>query len=84
MLKPLKIPRGIANIFRIGNSTEIKIPEKWAYRPDQILESVGSESMKGELANNYLSVKSPISLSKGTPYVIADSLFEGYFVNGKR
>lgn len=79
MLKPLKLPRGICNLFAIGDSATISLPEKWNHRPDKILESVGCKSMKNEIINNYMSVTSPISLKKGDPYVITDNLFNKYF-----
>ena len=79
MIKPLKLPRGICNLFAIGDSSTISIPEKWNHRPDKILDSVGQKSMKGEIANNYISVTSPISLKSGDNYIIVDSLFKKYF-----
>ena len=82
MIKPLNIPRGIANLFAIGNSSEIPIIQMWEKRPDQILESIGQKSMKKELINNYVSNQSPITMKIGDRYVITDSLFGGYFFNG--
>lgn len=79
MLKPLKLPRGVCNLFAIGDSATVTIPEKWSYRPDKILESVGQKSMKGEIINNHISVSSPITLKSGDDYIIVDSLFRKYF-----
>ena len=80
MLKPLKIPRGVANIFVLGDSTTQKINEYTKYRPDKILEQYGMESMSKEIVNNYLTNISPISCKSDVTYVIADALFNGYFV----
>lgn len=79
MLKPLKLPRGVCNLFAIGDSVTVTIPEKWSYRPDKILDSVGQKSMKGEVINNYISVVSPITLRSGDSYVVVDGLFKKYF-----
>lgn len=84
MIKPLKIPRGIGNIFVLGNSADISIIEKWKHRPDKILEVIGQSSMKKEVLNNYMSNTSPISLKNGDTYTVTDELFEGYFLNGSR
>lgn len=81
MIKPLKLPRGVMNLFAINDSVEVRIPEKWNHRPDFILDSVGQKSMKGELINNYVSVTSPISLNSGDSYTVVDSLFTKYFFN---
>jgi len=84
MLKPLKIPRGIADLFVLGDSSEIPIIESWKRRPDKILVSIGQASMRSEIINNYISNKSPITLKNGDTYTVTDDLFEGYFVNGGR
>ena len=84
MIKPLKIPRGIGNIFVLGNSSDIPIIEKWKHRPDKILDVIGQASVKKEMLNNYMSNTSPISLKNGDTYIITDELFEGYFLNGSR
>jgi len=81
MLKPLKIPRCVANLFSIGNSTEISIIQDFEYRPDKIPESINVPSIYEELVDNYVSNKSPITLKKGDYYTITDSLFKGYFAN---
>ena len=81
MLKPIKVPRGIANLFALGNSSEIPIIEVWANRPDKILDVVGQKSMKNELINNYMSNKSPISLHVRDRYLITDDIFTGNFTN---
>lgn len=80
MLKPLKIPRGIANIFMLGDVDSIGITEKFTYRPDKIMDQFGMKSMLKEIVNNYISNISPISCENGVEYLIADSLFNGYFV----
>lgn len=81
MMKPLKLPRGVCNLFSIGNSVTFNVPEKWNHRPDFILDSVGGKSMKGELVNNYISVTSPITLNKGDSYTVVDSVYKNYFFN---
>ena len=81
MIKPVKVPRGIANIFAIGNSSEITITENWKHRPDKILDSIGQKSMKYEILNNYMSNVSPISLVNGNNYIVTDRIFGGYFFN---
>ena len=35
MIKPIVFPRGIANLFSIGMSSEEKVAENWEYRPDK-------------------------------------------------
>ena len=82
MIKPVKLPRGVANIFMLGNSSEVKVMESWNHRPDKILELVGQKSMKYEIINNYMSNTSPISLKNGDKYIITDRTFGGYFFNG--
>ena len=79
MLKPLNIPRGVAKIFMIGNSTETIIDETYNHRPDRVLSSSGMKSIMKELVNNYISNISPISCKNGTTYIITDSLFNAYF-----
>lgn len=81
MLKPIKIPRGIANIFAVGNSTDMNIIESLEYRPDKIQEMINTPSMAKELTDNYMSNVSPITLKKGSDYIITDNLFKGYFAN---
>ena len=81
MLKPIKIPRCIANLFSIGNSTNINIIEDFEYRPDKIQEMINTPSISKELVDNYISNKSPITLKKGDTYTITDGLFKGYFAN---
>lgn len=80
MLKPLKIPRGVANIFMLGDIDQMDINENLAYRPDKVMDQFGMKSMVKEIVNNYISNISPISCKTGTEYLIADSLFNGYFV----
>ncbi len=80
MLKPLKIPRGVANIFMLGDTDEIIINESLSYRPDRVMDQFGMKSMVKEIVNNYISNISPISCENGKEYLIADSLFNGYFV----
>jgi hypothetical protein len=81
MLKPVKIPRCVANIFSIGNSTDINIIENFEYRPDKIQETLNAPSMNKELIDNYMSNISPITLRKGSTYTITDNMFKGYFGN---
>ena len=80
MLRPLKIPRGVANLLSIGNSSTIIIDEKYKHRPDKILDSMGMKSLSKEVTNNYMSVTSPISCENQDVYTITDSLFNSYFM----
>ena len=80
MLKPLKIPRGVADIFIIGDASSQKIDETTTHRPDRVLEQFGMESIGKEITNNYLTNVSPISCKNGIDYIIADSLFCAYFI----
>ena len=82
MLKPVKFPRCVANLFAIGNSSELPITQDFEYRPDKIPTALNQASMKEELIDNYMSNISPISLKKGFKYTVTDSLFKGYFGNG--
>lgn len=79
MIKPVKFPRCVANLFSLGNSTTIGITQDLEHRPDKIPIMLNHASMKEELIDNYISNKSPITLKKGDSYVITDSLFKGYF-----
>ena len=81
MLKPVKIPRCVANLFSIGNSVDITITENFERRPDKIPESVNVASIREEIVDNYISNKSPITLKKGDTYTVTDKLFKGYFAN---
>ena len=81
MLKPVKVPRCVANLFTIGNSTDMTITEAFEYRPDKIPESVNMPSITEEIVDNYISNKSPITLRKGDIYTVTDKLFKGYFGN---
>lgn len=79
MIKPVKFPRCVANLFSLGNSTIITIREDLEHRPDKIPTMLNQPSMKEELVDNYISNVSPITLKKGDSYVITDTLFKGYF-----
>ena len=81
MFKPVKIPRCVANLFSIGDSTDMVITENFEYRPDKIPESVNMPSISEEVVDNYMSNTSPISLRKGDIYTVTDKLFKGYFGN---
>ena len=81
MLKPIKIPRCVANLFSIGDSAEMTITEVFEYRPDKIPESINVASINEEIVDNYISNKSPITLRKGDVYTVTDKLFKGYFAN---
>ena len=72
--KPIAVPRGIANIFSIGLSSQSSVTENWEYRPDKM-----NEGMTMELINNNLSNTSPISCKKGTPYKLSTRTFAGWF-----
>ena len=80
MLNPLKIPRGVANLFMIGDVDVTTITEDVAHRPDKILKRCGMNSMVKEIVNNYISNISPISCENGAEYIVTDALFNGYFV----
>ena len=79
MIKPVKLPRCVANLFAIGNSAEFSVIENYEYRPDKIPETLNEASMTEELIDNYISNTSPITFRKGTKYTITDSMFKGYF-----
>jgi len=81
MLKPVKLPRGVMNLFAIGNSVDIYIAEDISYRPDKIPAKLNLPSVREELVDNYMSNISPITLNKGDEYKITDNLFKGYFSN---
>ena len=81
MFKPVKIPRCVANLFSIGNSTDMIITENFEYRPDKIHASVNMPAISEEGVDNYMSNTSPISLRKGDIYTVTDKLFKGYFGN---
>ena len=74
MIKPIVFPRGIANLFSIGMSSEEKVAENWEYRPDK-----ACLGMRDELINNNLSNVSPISCVKGKTYKKAGTVFKAYF-----
>lgn len=79
MIKPITIPRGIANIFILGLATADFYDEATQYRPDKIHSNNGISGVKDEIVNDYLSVTSPIEARKGTGEIFADSLFKSYF-----
>lgn len=80
MLKPLKIPRGVASVFMVGCTTVKQIDENYAHRPDKILDYYGMKSIGKEMVNNYMSNTSPISCKQGDEYYILNALFMSYFV----
>lgn len=82
MLKPIKVPRCVANLFAINDSAELTITEDLAFRPDKIPEKLNVKSINEEIIDNYMSNTSPISLKKGDTYTVTDALFKGYFANG--
>lgn len=75
----ITIPYGIAQLFKIGQSSTLKVNDNFAHRPDKVLDSVGLPSFKNEMANNRISNTSPISMRTGSSYDILDSLFLSYF-----
>lgn len=81
MLKPLKLPRGVVNLFRLGNSAEMPITQDYEHRPDKIFSKLNKASIRDELVDNYMSNISPITLDKSDTYIVTDSLFKGYFAN---
>lgn len=83
MIKPIVIPRGVANIMKLGNCVEINVVQNWYYRPDKLIkEATPNPSMRLEIMNNYISNTSPISLKKNSKYTLADNMFKEYFCNG--
>ena len=83
MIKPLVIPRGIANIMKLGNCIEIDVVQNWYHRPDKLIDEITpAPSMVLEVMNNYVSNTSPISLKKNSTYTIVDNMFKEYFCNG--
>jgi hypothetical protein len=74
MMKPLKIPRGVAYLFCQDLVTGDEATEDTQYRPDFL-----NNDMRNEIINNWLSHISPISLVKKTPYLISDVMFMSYF-----
>lgn len=79
MLKPITIPRGVANIFLLGLSTVSVYTEQTEHRPDKLMDDVDEDSMRYEILSNYLSVISPISATKGKGEVFPMQLFDSYF-----
>jgi hypothetical protein len=73
MFKPIRFPRGIANLFSIGLCSKQIVGEGYQHRPDKL-----SGGMKEELINNNLSNISPISCEKGKVYSTASQMFIGW------
>lgn len=83
MINPLKIPRGVGNIFKLGDCVEITVKQNWCCRPDKLIQEVTPlPSMVLEILNNYVSNTSPISLRINSTYTIVDNMFKEYFYNG--
>lgn len=74
MVKPLKIPKGVAFLFCQDHITGKIIEEGEQHRPDLI-----NNSIRNEFINNYMSNISPISLIKRSGYIITDVMFMSYF-----
>ena len=80
MMKPLKIPRGVANIMMLNDCIKISVKQDWYYRPDKLInELTPMPSMNLELLDNHISNTSPISLKKNSNYYLVDNLFKEYF-----
>ena len=79
MIKPISIPRGIANIFLIGLANADSYNEETQYRPDKIHSNNGISGIKDEIIDNYISVMSPIEACKGTIEIFVQPLFKSYF-----
>ena len=75
----IELPYGVAQLFKIGQRSTIKVNDKFSHRPDKILDAMGLPSFKNEMANNRISNTSPISMKVGTQYDILDPLFLSYF-----
>ncbi len=74
MMKPLNIPRGVANLFCQDLVYGEEVTEDIQYRPDFL-----NNDMRNEIINNHLTNVSPISLLKRSYYLIADVMFMSYF-----
>jgi hypothetical protein len=79
MIKPITLPRGIAQIFSMGDRLLIDINEQNEYRPDRVVDSGDPNRIKKEFMNNNLSNLSPISFKKGHYYFAIDDTFMSYF-----
>ena len=79
MIKPLTIPRGVANLFILGLATVDSFNEKTQYRPDKIHEDNQISGIKDEIVDNYISVISPITATKGKAEIFIQPLFKSYF-----
>jgi hypothetical protein len=79
MLKPLKIPRGVANVFILGEAQVDYFWERTQFRPDFLLDDAGRYGIKDELTSNYISNLSPITAVKGRAEIIPNELFKSYF-----
>ena len=55
MIKPLKVPRGVAVLFSLGNRYDVKISQDWSHRSDKVLETMNLKSLKYEIMDNYIS-----------------------------
>ena len=77
MIKPLKVPRGVAVLFSLGNRYDVKISQDWSHRSDKVLETMNLKSLKYEIMDNYISNASPMTLNKGDPYVIVSNSSSG-------
>lgn len=75
----IQLPFGVAQLFKIGDSSTIRASDKISYRPDKVLDTLGLSSYKNEMANNRISNTSPISMKPGSLYTVLDSLFLSSF-----
>ena len=79
MLNPIMIPRGVSQLFLIGQADVYEFDESTKNRPDKVLDNCGQYGIKSEIVSNYVSVQSPISAVKGTAEIVPKSLFRAYF-----
>ena len=74
MISPLKIPRGVANLFAIGMAEGDIVNENTQFRPDFL-----NNDIRTEIINNWMTNISPISLEKKQAYIFVDVTFISYF-----
>ena len=74
MIKPLKIPRGVAYLLCQDLIYSETVTEDNQYRPDFL-----NNDMRNEIINNWMTKTSPISLKKKDDYIICEVMFMSYF-----
>jgi len=79
MIRSITLPRGVAQIFSMGNRYLVNINEQNECRPDRVVDSGDPNRIKKEFMNNSLSNMSPISFKKGYYYFAVDDIYMSYF-----